>query len=435
MTNGPAMTFAGWVHSNGNIYLSSNNAWYTNLITTPNKVLHDRKDYHNILNGVYINNAAGTAVALDFDSRTKPYPSDFIAASNTKFNDRLKTDAYKVDSLKVPLPKGMDPIEVMRPRKATDTPQMQQAKYAWKADWYIEVQLDQVNGMGQNLCPKMVDVRAAGKAVPAVTDCNKIFSLTWDACFDGREKRFVDVMDVNVTELRTWVNMNPAANSTQILYITFVTAPNPAFKFNTDKKNDGYRPVVRLTNGSQLPNGLAVATDRPLYVKGDYNTISWVPAALVGDALDILSNAWSDGSITCNPYVPGVSPVTSACVGFAVPTGSNTSVYAAILAGHWATPCDHEVAGCPGGYQDFYGGGMENFPRFLENWGGKTLTYRGSLVSLSTSQFTTGTWNGNYYSPPTRDWQFDTRFNNPANLPPGTPVVGNVIHTAFRPVY
>ena len=26
-TNGPNMTFVGWVHSNGNIYLSSNNAW------------------------------------------------------------------------------------------------------------------------------------------------------------------------------------------------------------------------------------------------------------------------------------------------------------------------------------------------------------------------------------------------------------------------
>ncbi len=46
-----------------------------------------------------------------------------------------------------------------------------------------------------------------------------------------------------------------------------------------------------------------------------------------------------------------------------------------------------------------------------------------------------GTWNGDYYSPPSRDWIFDTRFEDWQNLPPGTPTVGNVIHTAFRPVY
>ena len=44
-------------------------------------------------------------------------------------------------------------------------------------------------------------------------------------------------------------------------------------------------------------------------------------------------------------------------------------------------------------------------------------------------------WNGGYYSPPARNWEFDTRFEDPANLPPGTPVVGNLIHTAFRPVF
>ena len=40
----------------------------------------------------------------------------------------------------------------------------------------------------------------------------------------------------------------------------------------------------------------------------------------------------------------------------------------------------------------------------------------------------------NYYSPPVRDWEYDLRFNDPANMPPATPVVGNVIHTAFRPI-
>ena len=114
---------------------------------------------------------------------------------------------------------------------------------------------------------------------------------------------------------------------------------------------------------------------------------------------------------------------------------ADTQYWVAILAGHSATPCDHEVAPCPGGYADFYGGGIENYLRFLERWSGETATYRGSLVSLHESLTVDGTWNGTYYSPPSRDWEFDTRFEDPINLPPGTPVVGNVIRTAFRPVY
>ena len=104
------------------------------------------------------------------------------------------------------------------------------------------------------------------------------------------------------------------------------------------------------------------------------------------------------------------------------------------MAGHSGTPCDHEVTGC--GVTSPYGGGLENFPRFLESWSGFSLTFRGSLVSLSFAQQATGLWSyGSYYQAPIRDWRFDTRFNLPENMPPGTPVVGNVIHTAFRPIF
>jgi hypothetical protein len=91
-----------------------------------------------------------------------------------------------------------------------------------------------------------------------------------------------------------------------------------------------------------------------------------------------------------------------------------------------------------------YGGGLENFPRFLENWSGVTFRYVGSLVSLFESDHSVGLWgnninpgfsNGAYYNAPTRDWSFDIRFRDPRLLPPGTPRVGTVIQTAFRPLY
>ncbi len=37
--NGPPMTFAGWVHTNGNLYLSSDNTFFQDLITTPEERL------------------------------------------------------------------------------------------------------------------------------------------------------------------------------------------------------------------------------------------------------------------------------------------------------------------------------------------------------------------------------------------------------------
>ncbi|MDP2577961.1 MAG: hypothetical protein Q8W48_09645, partial [Candidatus Palauibacterales bacterium] len=56
----------------------------------------------------------------------------------------------------------------------------------------------------------------------------------------------------------------------------------------------------------------------------------------------------------------------------------------------------------------------------------------GALISPFTSQKTPGTWNGSYYSPPQRDWSFDTDFRNAELLPPATPHVGMVLRAAFR---
>ena len=122
-------------------------------------------------------------------------------------------------------------------------------------------------------------------------------------------------------------------------------------------------------------------------------------------------------------------------------TARTATVNAAILAGHSATPCDYARSGCSA---PPYGGGLENFPRFLENWNGVIFRYTGSLVSLYTNRFSTGLWgnsvnigfaNQGYYTPPNRQWSFDVNFRFPERLPPGTPSVGTVLQTAYRPLY
>jgi hypothetical protein len=202
-----------------------------------------------------------------------------------------------------------------------------------------------------------------------------------------------------------------------------------------------------MRNGTSLPNPMTMATEWPVYVIGNYNSVVKRPAALIGDGITIQSTAWQD--IQNLPDIAGCEGNTSngsPCASYLNWAGNwqervagETTINAAVLAGHWPTPCDHESAGCPGGNENFYGGGIENFPRFLERWraGNSSVVfrYRGSLVSLFTSQKTTGTWNLSYYFPPRRDWSFDTDFRDPGKLPPGTPHVGNIVRTALREAF
>ena len=144
----------------------------------------------------------------------------------------------------------------------------------------------------------------------------------------------------------------------------------------------------------------------------DRNSVSgrWQPAALASDAITILSNNWSDGAAGEG----------------AEPPATRTEVEAAFLSGHSPTP----FIGSPDG-----GGWLNNFPRFLEGWGGVTCYINGSLVSLWFAQKAVGAYDGHYYGAPNRDWTFDQRFTDPANLPPYTPVVGQVLRMGFARRY
>ena len=79
-------------------------------------------------------------------------------------------------------------------------------------------------------------------------------------------------------------------------------------------------------------------------------------------------------------------------------------------------------------------GGMHNFLRYIENWGGQTLNYKGSVVSLFYSTYNTGVYKccTIVYSPPTRGYSFDADFANPPGLPPGTPLFRDIDNLSYR---
>lgn len=230
--------------------------------------------------------------------------------------------------------------------------------------------------------------------------------------YDQREQKTMQVTELDLDKFKTW-NAQP----TNALRNALGRDINSIYIADLRTMASGQLPGVRLVNGSVLPPlGLTVATPDPLYVKGDFNasgsslgthnTSNTKPAALIADSITLLSGSWNDANSTKSIS----SRVASA-----------TTVNAAFLAGIVETVSGH------------YSGGVENFPRFLENWSGKKLTYNGSMIVLYQSRFATGYWpgTGTVYNPPNRDWAFDTNFLNPDKLPPLCPSVRAVIRGQY----
>jgi len=239
--------------------------------------------------------------------------------------------------------------------------------------------------------------------------------------YDQRDSLTVQAVDLDVGNLAHWAATNRTILGPQSTNLGRQIESVYIADFRAT--NSSTQPGIVLTNGMTLPNlGLAVVTPEPLYIKGNYNvstnlagpatntgtanTSQTFPAAIYADAITVLSSAWNNanGSASYTTRVP-----------------ANDTVNAAFLTG---------IVPSNGTY---YSGGVENFPRLLENWSGYTLTYNGSMVAMFNSVYATAPWQqtGVYYQPPTRQWAFDVNFNNPAKLPPLTPKVLDVNRSAW----
>jgi hypothetical protein len=250
----------------------------------------------------------------------------------------------------------------------SDSAEMQQAKLYYKADLRI---VDGVatnrNGNPVSLCPGVVSS---------------------PSFYDMREQATMNITQVNIGTL---VSCGQAPLN-GILYVS----------------QAGSNKGVRLVNGATLPSGgLTVVSENPVYIRGDYNTVTKKPAAVLGDAITVLSNNWE-----LNQSDTKGDDVTSDRL------ATSTTVNAAFALG----PSAESVVNQGNGQ-------LENVIRFLEKWSGsgQVFTYSGSIIALWHSQRAQGAWrccgNGgtppNYYNAPTRTWSYDVLFDT--NLPPGTP--------------
>jgi hypothetical protein len=150
----------------------------------------------------------------------------------------------------------------------------------------------------------------------------------------------------------------------------------------------------QISNGAELPQDLSIVSPDAVYVKGDFNTDQPKNAAVIADAVNLLSNDWN------NSKVPGV-----------LPEASDTSYNIAVYTG------DTKAT------EDSMNGGPHNLVRFHENWRNKKCDISGSMVCGAHSRKAMGQFKvgGDYYKPPIRNWSFNEDFSQLENQPPGTP--------------
>jgi hypothetical protein len=234
------------------------------------------------------------------------------------------------------------------------------------------------------------------------------------------------VTQIDVGAYANWITTNPIVLGLG----KFSAQYPPTIMYVADLRYLGTNKlsVVRLANANKLPinnnRGWSVATLNPLYIKGNYNITAdgthfatkpdqttnantCVPAALLCDAITILSSSFNDATS------PSSRPAGAA--------GSNT-VNAAVITGN--VPSTDVTA-------TTFSGGVHNLMRLQEDWGGNYVIFNTSIVVLFASQMATNQFRNPvgwspapinpYYTAPTRLWGFDPNFYDPAKQPPGIP--------------
>jgi len=256
-----------------------------------------------------------------------------------------------------------------------------------------------------------------GVSLTAAQQTALLAALSQHTIYDTREGANVGITSLNVGTADPVLNAASGFALNGVLYI-YNTGDTPTTPM-----------AIRLQNGSVLPTGgLTVASENAVYIQGDYNVgpevtylsvptnlasvaqttstsptvpgYTRVPAAVMGDAVTILSNAWSDSN-----------SANSISFRSAQDTTINTAIVSGQVPSGFTNPNTGQVYG--------YSGGFNNFPRFLEDWTGQAFCYYGSMVQMFDSASFIGQWNTSpIYLPPERFWNFDSNFLTKA--PPGS---------------
>jgi hypothetical protein len=359
---GRVMNFTGRIHGNKDIYLDADNSTLTidsEYLHSAGNIYNRTKDGRNLSGDVDIKKA-GSALFPEMNGLDSP-DANWLTESQTRWSGTVKTSVHGVTKLATPVVGSVAP----------------NGYYASNANVKI------TNGI----------ITQDGTALVQGVDIPNGTIVTDADFYNNRESDYVRMTNIDLKKLAGYAPGDAEGAPSFPNHL-----PDNGLIYATrDDAGVNEQPGIRLVNGTQVyrAGGLTVVSNDPLYIQGDYNTVDKKATAVICDALNILSNDWSDAN----------SRLTLANR-IADPTIVNT----AFISGVNNTTAGH------------YNGGLENYPRFHENWTGKELSITGSFVELWNSQIASGLWayGGMYYTAPNRNWRYDTDFNI-NNMPPFTP--------------
>jgi hypothetical protein len=334
-----------------------------------------------------------------------------------------------------------------------------------------------------------------------ITSANYCGDYRYGGFYNWRERKPVLMLNIDWIALEEYNNVNGnvffnPTTTTNGGLIVFLTVKDTTGTQGLKATNYGVRVYDAGRARRNLTDpGVTFATDQAMYVTGNFNCpsptwtgavtspaacgdASWPPTgsstyqkptAVAADTLNVLSCAWiqavacgssamgSDvwvlGTSGCGLACRPVDENSTTCTGNGC-MAKETIINTAFLAGTDPTWCPTNSNGTNCG-NTYYSGGVENYPRFHEDWSGtdgatgrpRNFWYQGSLVSSGLPNHTCfefnaqlvaiandpsftctvggsstqGFWSTQRYSPPPRRWFYDVSFNNGSYLPPLTP--------------
>ena len=416
---GPLFTVTGWVHTNSDLYTGHNTLTFADKVTYAS-------DW-------FVGFKPGDAQHPE-TPQSPSYPGKLPPARDQALQP-FGLDSSSIFSSTDTNPNNDSYAELIQPPVAGYTDPLASARYwnqagaAIKIDASNNVTIGTTNTDGTitSLGPPASGPDSRTAAQKALYNMFNGAITTNQSIQDNREGTSIRLATLDVGQITT--SDGGTGNRVKFKASNF----NGVVYIYDSSNTTSTRRGIRIKNGSKIPfnqssgaSGLTIASNNPVYIQGDFNTggtgsavpsndpsnlnadgtypdpnnppnpqvdnYTRAPTSILADAVTILSNSWVDANA-------GTVPVAS-------PTTINTAIVAGIV------PTNTYGDGA-------YSGGAENFPRFLENWANDTFTYYGSMVELYKSQQSVGEWGkANVYSPPAREWFFDTNFR--ITPPPGT---------------
>jgi hypothetical protein len=432
---GPDMNSWGRIHSNGDIYIGSSSF---QQISLRNYDEDDSLSPHSMTasGNIYTfakdtgNDYSGTVVVKTSSTGTTFTPTETLSTDITSSNEATEEARFN------------NYVLVNEEPYSTPTKDLFERGgfYEQRAEDPGKSTIDGISIIGQGGLgagnievfvsrPTLTDVTALvlagqdsnGDAIAGVP--LPIIQETDDAFEDCRENdRDVDTTDIDLYSLGLWYEGYLASHGLELagdgMLIYTSRSPDSTFVNDGDDLQAIRMITIDATSSPQLSDETTLATDNPIYVHGDFNTVDTKGVALIGDAMNILSNAF--GTKDC-----GISFFQL----FQNYSAATTTVNAALFAGHVPTSPDGSV----------YSGGVHTYPRLHEDWtrrqagSTKSLNINGSFINLWDSEQATGEWclGGDCYSGPTRIWGWDVKFQDPDYWPPFIPSIFSVERVGF----